>query len=233
VLPLEEAASAVRAGRVRVNGRVQTQPLAASRPEDVVTLDGVRVSLAAPTRALVLHKPAGVVCSRRDPEHEGTVFDALAQVLPPSLRGFSWHAAGRLDRQTTGFLLFTNDERLLAHVTSPKTHLPKRYLATVSGSPGEAALEPLRRGMLLDDGPTRPAQARLRNPRCVELTLTEGRHHQVKRMLGALGFPVLMLHREAVGGVELDVPVAQMRELTQEEIRGGLGFEARGAPVPI
>ena len=224
VLPKAEAEAAIAAGRVRLNGKVQRQPLAALRPGDRVELDGHAVSIAARTLAFMFHKPAGLVCAGSDPEGVGTVFDALHRVLPEALRSFGWHAIGRLDRNTTGLLLFTNDERLVAHATSPKTHLPKRYVARVSGTLSDEKLEPLRRGMTLDDGPTRPAEARIRAPGVVELTLTEGRHHQVKRMLGAVGLPVLELAREAVGGLVLDVALGEGRLLTDEEIATKLQF---------
>jgi pseudouridine synthase len=97
-------------------------------------------------------------------------------------------------------------------------------VARVKGCPPEAALQALRDGLVLEDGPTRPAGARLREPDVVELTLTEGRHHQVKRMLAAVGHPVLALHREAVGGVVLDVAESDWRLLREEEVAEGLGF---------
>jgi pseudouridine synthase len=224
VLPRAEAEVAIAAGRVRLNGKVQRQPLAALRPEDRVELDGRAVSLEARTLAFAWHKPAGLVCAGTDPEGVGTVFDGLRRALPPELRSYEWHAIGRLDRNTTGLLLFTNDERLVEHVTSPKTHLDKRYVAKVSGALTDEKLEPLRRGITLDDGPARPAHARIRAPGVVELALTEGRHHQVKRMLGAVGLPVLELAREAVGGLELDVSVGEGRLLSDEEIEIKLSF---------
>jgi 23S rRNA pseudouridine2605 synthase/16S rRNA pseudouridine516 synthase len=148
-------------------------------------------------------------------------------VLPPELRGYEWYAVGRLDRDTTGLLLFTNEERLVAHATSPETHVPKRYVAEVAGQPSEAALQKLREGLVLEDGPTRPAGARLLAPSRVELVLTEGRHHQVKRMLAAVGHPVRTLHREAVGEVSLDVPEGSYRFLTEIEVHEGLQFRER------
>lgn len=224
VLPLVEAEQAIRRGKVTVNRKVVTQPFAPVREGDVVAVDGRRVSLAVATRVLAFHKPAGVVTSGTDAQGQGTVFERLFEVLPRELRTFGWHAVGRLDRNTTGLLLFTNDERFVQHATSPKSHLPKRYLATVSGKLDDAKLEPLRRGMELDDGPTLPARASIRAPGVVELTLFEGRNHQVKRMLGAVGLPVTALHREAIGTLECDVPVGQLRELSEAEIREALGY---------
>ncbi len=129
---------------------------------------------------------------------------------------------------TTGLLLFSNDERFVAHATSPETKLPKRYLARVSGQVTEPKLEQLRQGLRLDEeeAPTRPAKARQLPDARVELTLTEGRHHQVKRMLGAVGLPVLALHREAIGTLQVDVPEGQCRLLSEDEVRTLLGYVA-------
>ncbi|NTX63827.1 rRNA pseudouridine synthase [Myxococcus sp. CA051A] len=224
VLPRAEAEEAIRAGRVEVDGRVELEPFAPVRPGGVVRVDGRECSLAASTRVLMFHKPSGPVVHGSDPEGVGTVFERLRAVLPESLRGFEWYTVGRLDRDTTGLLFFTNDERFVRHGTAPETHLPKRYVARVSGRPGAAALQRLREGVELEDGLTRPAEARLREPDVVELTLTEGRHHQVKRMLAAVGHPVLALHREAVGTVVLDVAESTWRALRDEEVSEGLGF---------
>ncbi len=225
ILPPQEAERAIAAGRVRVAGRVVTEPLALLRPDDEVRLDGRVVSLAAPTLVLAFHKPRGCVVSNRDELGRPTVFDLLARALPPELARYGWHALGRLDLDTTGLLLFSNDERLVAHATLPETHLPKRYLARVQGTPTDERLEPLRRGLKLDDGDARPAKAEVRGEREVALTLTEGRFHQVKRMLAAVGLPVRALHREAVGDLELDVPEGGYRVLTDEEVARRLGFE--------
>ena len=229
LLPPDEAEKAILAGRVNLRGEVVREPLALLRPTDEVRLDGRRVNLAAPTHVLMFHKPAGCVVSNRTEAGLPTVFELLGAALTPELARFGWHALGRLDRNTTGILLFSNDERLVGHATLPKTHLPKRYLAQVQGTPDDARLEPLRRGMSLDDGPTLPAKVRLRGPHEVELTLTEGRSHQVKRMLGAVGLPVRRLHREAVGRVVLDVPEGKWRLLSEEEVRDGLGFRPRAS----
>ncbi|MBZ4422238.1 pseudouridine synthase [Myxococcus sp. RHSTA-1-4] len=224
VLPRAEAEVAIREGRVEVDGRVEREPFAPVRPGMEVRVDGRVRELATSVLALMFHKPAGPVVHGSDPEGVGTVFERLRAVLPEEMRGYEWLAVGRLDRDTTGLLLFTNDERLVRHGTSPETHVAKRYVARVSGRPPEAALQRLREGLVLEDGPTRPAGALSRAPDVVELTLTEGRHHQVKRMLAAVGHPVLALHREAVGGVVLDVPEGAWRMLRAEEVREGLGF---------
>jgi 23S rRNA pseudouridine2605 synthase/16S rRNA pseudouridine516 synthase len=232
VLPLHEAEQAIRAGRVLLDGRVEESPLAPVLPASRASLDGNEVSLAWRTRVLEFHKPAGLVTHGSDPRGLGTVFAGLRAVLPPGLQGFGWHAVGRLDRDTTGLLLFTNDEKFAAHVTAPATHLPKRYLARVGARPTEAQLERLRAGVLLDDGtPSLPAQAQARGDDSLALVLTEGRHHQVKQMLNAVGLSTLALHREAVGGLELAVPSGGWRALDDEEVRGKLLFEPRAAPL--
>lgn len=223
-LPLNQAERAIQEGRVKIDGAVVKQPFTPVREGMRVTLDGREVDIARMTRVLMLHKPAGVVTAGIDQHGVGTVFDTLAAALPDALRGYQWHAVGRLDRDTTGLLLFTNDERFVQHATSPQTHLPKRYLATVSEKATEAQLQPLRDGIVLDDGPARPANARLFEPGLVELTLTEGKHHQVKRMLAAVGLPVLKLHRQAIGTLELDVAEGAVRELSRSEIAERLNF---------
>jgi 23S rRNA pseudouridine2605 synthase/16S rRNA pseudouridine516 synthase len=233
VLPRAEAEQAIRDGRVELDGRVEREPFAPVAPGAVVRVDGQVRPLKAPLHVLMFHKPAGVVVAGSDPEGVGTVFERLRAVLDAGLQGFEWYAVGRLDRDTTGLLLFTNDERVVRHGTAPETHLPKRYAATVAGRPGEQALARLREGITLEDGPTRPAGARLLAPDRVELVLTEGRHHQVKRMLAAVGHPVLALHREAVGAVVLDVPEGAWRLLRATEVAEGLGFrEDAGGAAP-
>lgn len=224
VLTQAEADRAIRGGRVRVNGRVVRQPLAPVEASDEVRLDGQRVSLGAPVLALMLHKPKDAVTSRSEPGGARTVFDVLLPALPRELRRFEWHAAGRLDRDTTGLLLFTNDERLVEHLTSPDRHLPRRYRATVQGAADEARLRRLRQGVDLPDGPARALEATAPAPGEVELVITEGRNHQVKRMLGEVGLPVRALHRAAVGGLTLDVPEGAFRRVTDDEIVQSLGF---------
>ena len=225
-VPPEELEATISSGRVRVDGHVVTKPFTPVSPGQRVTVDGLPVDIARVSRVLMLHKPAGVIAEgagHRD--MRPSVLDVLRPLLPPALRGYTWLAVGRLDVDTTGLLLFTNDERFVQHATSPKTHLPKRYLARVHEKVTEAMLQPLRDGIALDDGPARPATARVREPGLVELTLTEGRNHQAKRMLAAVGLPVLKLHREAIGTLVVDVPEGEMREVSDEEVRKALQYE--------
>ncbi|MEW5740958.1 MAG: pseudouridine synthase [Myxococcota bacterium] len=228
VAPLAEAEHLIHSGRVTVDGKVVRQPLAPVKAAACVEVDGQRVDVRPTTRVLMFHKPKGLVTAASDAEGEGTVFEALLRVLPAGLQRFGWHAVGRLDRDTTGLLLFTNDERFVAHATRPETHLPKRYVAKVGAAVTEDKLARLRRGVEVEKGVTsRPAEARAREKDVVELTLTEGRYHQVKRMLNAVGLPTLSLHREAVGGLTLDVMEGAFREVTDAEVRDALSYTPR------
>ena len=225
LLPLREAERAIREGRVRVGGRVVRQPLAPVPADGEVRLDGRVVSLEVKALALMLHKPRDAVTTRSEPGGARTVFDVLLPALPEDLKRYEWHAAGRLDRDTTGLLLFTNDERLVEHLTAPERRLPKRYRATVQGAVDESKLQRLRDGVELSDGPARAEEARAAAPGQVELVLTGGRNRQVRRMLAAVGLPVTALHRVGVGGLELDVREGEWRRVSDEELRTALGFQ--------
>lgn len=225
ILSQDDATRAIREGRVSLDGRVVTQPMTLLRPGTTVRVDGQKVDLTVRTLTLMFHKPAGCLTSTRMQRLVPTVFDLLLPSLTSRLAAFHWHAVGRLDKDTTGLLLFTNDERLVGYVTSPDSRIPKRYVARVQGGAEEAKVDPLRRGIQLEDGPTRPAKVEIRDAKTVEVELTEGRHHQVKRLLGAVGLPVNALHRAAVGALELDVPEGAWREVTENEVREKLGFE--------
>lgn len=227
VLPLNEAERAIREGRVSVNGKVATVVVAPLDEGARIEVDGERVDVSPSTRVLAFHKPKGLVVDGRDREGIGTVFERLHQLLPTELKGYGWLAVGRLDRDTTGLLFFTNDERFVAHATDPETKLPKRYVATVSGRISDAKLEKLRTGVELEDFSTLPAKAERRGLHDVALTLTEGKFHQVKRMLGAVGLATLELHREAVGEYVIDVPIDSIRLLTDEEVERLLGYRPR------
>src|SRR6516164_1221738 len=182
-------------GRVRVNGEPgRFETVVGSR--DVVEVDGQRVS-AEPLAHVLLYKPAGVVTTARDPQGRPTVVGLVPRephVVP----------VGRLDVDTTGALLLTNDGPLAHRLAHPRYGVEKVYEAEVEGDPDDGALEHLSEGIELEDGPTAPARARRLGPGRVELVLHEGRKHQVKRMLAAVGHPVVRLHRGGYAGLTLE-----------------------------
>jgi 23S rRNA pseudouridine2605 synthase len=146
---------------------------------------------------VILHKPAGTVTTARDPQGRPTVValvDHWARVVP----------VGRLDADTTGALLLTNDGELAHRLAHPRYEVEKVYEAEVEGEPSDEALERLRAGVELEDGPTAPARVRRLGADTVELAIHEGRKHQVKRMLAAVGHPVKRLHRSVYAGLSLE-----------------------------
>jgi len=164
---------------------------------------------------LMLNKPAGLICARRDDRH-ATVLDILPESLARRV-----HIVGRLDKDTTGLLLLSDDGAWSHRITSPRHACRKRYLATLAEPLIEVAEERFAEGMALrnEDKPTLPAALERVGERAARVTLQEGRYHQVRRMFAALGNHVEALHREAVGGVILDPGLApgEWRELTQSE----------------
>jgi 23S rRNA pseudouridine2605 synthase len=200
----------IKAGRVTVNGEPgQLNTVVGAR--DRVAVDGEEVARQR-LRYVLLHKPAGVVTTARDPQGRPTVVELVPdepRVVP----------VGRLDVDTTGALLLTNDGRLAHRLAHPRYGVEKTYVAEVEGDPDEAALERLRDGVELDDGRTAPARAGRLGPGRVELVLHEGRKHQVKRMLAAVGHPVTRLHRSAYAGLTLEgLEPGACRELEPSEV---------------
>lgn len=207
------------AGRVRVNDCVVTELGAKVDPlVDVVRVDGRVVSLAGTCVYLALNKPSGVVTTMSDPQGRPTVATLVPVADHPGL-----FPVGRLDRDTTGLLLFTTDGELSHRLLHPRWKVDKTYLATVDGWPDENDVRTLKRGVQLDDGPTAPAHVRVleRLPQVsvLEITITEGRKRQVRRMFSAVGHPVRELHRIRFGPIELaGLPVGDWRALTTEEV---------------
>jgi 23S rRNA pseudouridine2605 synthase len=200
----------IRAGRVTVNGRPAGLATVV-QPGDRVEVDGEPIE-PEPLAYVLLHKPAGVVTTVRDPQGRPTVVGLVdhEQRLVP---------VGRLDADTTGALLLTNDGGLAHRLMHPRYEVDKVYVAEVEGNPGPDALRRLAERVVLDDGPTAPAVARSLGPGRVELTLHEGRKRQVKRMLEAVGHPVRRLHRSRYAGLDLrGLPAGRWRELSAEEI---------------
>jgi 23S rRNA pseudouridine2605 synthase len=202
----------IKAGRVTVNGEPgQLNTFVAAR--DRVALDGRAVELQ-PLAYVLLHKPAGVVTTARDPQGRPTVVDLVdhaARVVP----------VGRLDADTTGALLLTNDGELAHTLAHPRYEVEKVYEAEVEGEPSGEALERLRAGIELDDGRTAPARVRRlgQGQTLLELAIHEGRKHQVKRMLAAVGHPVKRLHRSVYAGLSLEgLEPGAWRELEPSEV---------------
>jgi 23S rRNA pseudouridine2605 synthase len=200
----------IKAGRVTVNGepgRLNTVVGA----HDRVEVDGEEVA-GQRLAYVLLHKPAGVVTTARDPQGRPTVVGLVPhepRVVP----------VGRLDVDTTGVLLLTNDGQLAHRLAHPRYGVEKTYVAEVERDPDEDALRRLREGIELEDGWTAPAGARRLGPGRVELVLHEGRKHQVKRMLSAVGYPVTRLHRSAYAGLTLEgLEPARWRELDADEV---------------
>jgi 23S rRNA pseudouridine2605 synthase len=200
----------IKSGRVTVNGEAgQLNTVVGAH--DLVAVDGKEVARQR-LRYVLLHKPAGVVTTARDPQGRPTVVElvpAEPRVVP----------VGRLDADTTGALLLTNDGQLAHRLAHPRYGVEKTYVTDVEGDPGEDVLRRLREGVELDDGPTAPARARRLGRGRVELVLHEGRKHQVKRMLAAVGHPVTRLHRSAYAGLTLEgLEPAEWRELEPSEV---------------
>jgi 23S rRNA pseudouridine2605 synthase len=207
----------IRAGLVCVDGRVVTDPLT------WVDLDRQEITCAGEPQAavtpltLALHKPRGVVTTRRDERGRRTVYD----LLPPDL---PWlFPVGRLDADSEGLLILTNDSTLATRLTEPEQHVPKTYHVTVAGRPTPEALDTLRNGVELPDGKTRQALVRVlqegAKTTTLEVVLTEGRNRQIRRMGAAVGHKVKRLVRVAIGGYQLgDLALGQYRRLTARDV---------------
>jgi 23S rRNA pseudouridine2605 synthase len=204
------AGELVKAGRVSVNGRPGTLDDVVSDQDDV-RVDGTP---AMPQRArhVLLHKPRGVVTTVRDPQRRPTVVElvsGLERVVP----------VGRLDIETSGALVLTNDGPLAHRLAHPRHGVEKTYVADVTGLPSEQVVEALATGVDLDDGRTSPARVRLLGRSRIELVLHEGRNRQVRRMCEAVGHPVLRLHRSGYAGLGVKgLGPGESRELTQDEV---------------
>jgi 23S rRNA pseudouridine2605 synthase len=200
----------IKAGRVSVNGE-PGQLNTVVGAHDRVEVDGEEVARQRLAYVL-LHKPAGVVTTARDPQGRPTVVGLVPhepRVVP----------VGRLDADTTGALLLTNDGQLAHRLAHPRYGVEKTYVAEVEGDPDDHALRLLREGIELEDGRTAPAGVRRLGPGRVELVLHEGRKHQVKRMLAAVGHPATQLHRSGYAGLTLEgLDPGAWRELTRAEV---------------
>jgi 23S rRNA pseudouridine2605 synthase len=213
----------IRSGRVTVDGVTVTDPARDVAAGAEVTADGRVVEPEADLVVYLLNKPPGVVSTARDPQKRPTV----VSLVPAAQR---LYPVGRLDADTTGLILLTNDGELAHRLMHPRFKVAKTYRARVAGGPVRAsALRRLESGVQLDDGPTAPAEARLLAPDTIELTIREGRKRQVKRMCQAVGHRVRELERTRFGPLTLgDLKQGRYRKLTQRELQA---LAAAGAPT--
>ncbi|HEU5249923.1 MAG TPA: pseudouridine synthase [Thermoanaerobaculia bacterium] len=218
-----EAEEWIREGRVRVNGQVVGLGDRADPDRDAIRVDGKRVRPRAGAKSYVLlNKPKGYVTTVDDPEGRNTVLD----LLPPRVRGVV-KPVGRLDVQTEGLLILTDDGELARLVTDPSTGCPKEYRVKVSGVPGDAQLARLRRGIPLDGRPTRAAEIERVSTTArggagntwLRVVLKEGRTRQIRRMFETIGHPVSKLKRVAIGPIRDDrLPTGAWRPLSRVEV---------------
>ena len=206
------------AGRVSVNGEVVTELGAKVDPMlDEVRVDGRVVNLSDEPTTIMLHKPSGVITTMKAQSDRPIVADLVPLDEYPAL-----YPIGRLDADTTGLLLFSTDGELGNNLLHPSRHVPKTYRAHIKGALSDRQADALRAGVVLDDGPTQPAEVELVDGRRtdVRITVHEGRYHQVKRMFEAVGHPVRTLHRETFGPLSLgDLPCGKWRKLAPDEVR--------------
>jgi 23S rRNA pseudouridine2605 synthase len=228
-----EARKWVAAKRVKVNGKVVTDPdMWVDLERDRVALDNKPLTKVERTY-LLLYKPTGYITTHRDPQGRPTVYD----LLPEQDRYL--FSVGRLDLDTSGLLILTNDAQFAERLTNPEYHVPKTYLVKASRVVTDDDLTRLRSGIELSDGPTRPAKVTRVSANKFEITITEGRNRQVRRMVEALDANVRKLVRVAIGDVRIgDLQMGKFRELSDAELRklipsgGGGRGRSEGSTVP-
>jgi 23S rRNA pseudouridine2605 synthase len=217
----------IEGGHVRVNGEVARLGRRVDTRVDVVEVDGVSIGVRPDAVYYLLNKPAGVVTTASDPQGRPIVVD----LVPQAPRVFP---VGRLDTDTEGLLLLTNDGQLAHGLTHPSRGVEKEYLVWVEGRPSRGSVRQLREGVELDDGPTAPARASLSAPDLLRLTIHEGRNRQVRRMCEAVGHPVRRLVRVRIGPLsDRRLKPGDWRELTQDEVRSLEVAVAGGAERPL
>jgi 16S rRNA pseudouridine516 synthase len=214
-LTRSQAGKLIRQGLVLVDQQLCKQPATQLKPEQQVELEGEALQLTGP-RYFVMHKPAGYVCSTDDPDHN-TVF-----VLMDEPRLDKLHTVGRLDLDTTGLLLITDDGQWSHKISSPKHECAKTYRAWLADPVDESAIQLFAQGVMLrgEKHPTKAAELEIIHPQECLLTIHEGRYHQVKRMFAAIGNKVEKLHREKIGDFVLDANTlaeGEYRHLTPAE----------------
>ncbi|KRN75787.1 hypothetical protein IV73_GL000286 [Weissella kandleri] len=210
----------IEAGRVKVNGVVVTTLGTKVEPHDHIEVDGSPLEGSQKHVYYLLNKPRGVVTTASDDKNRATVLDVLSDVTERV------YPVGRLDYDTTGALLLTNDGELANQLMHPRYRIDKVYVAKVKGIPTNDELKTLRQGVVIDGQKTAEARAEIlrtdtrKNTATLELTIHEGRNHQVKNMLKKVGHPVLKLHRERYGMLEVhDLVSGEYRALTHNEVQ--------------
>lgn len=223
-----EAEKMIEAGRVRLNGTVVYLGQRANPDVDSLEVDGKPIESHNRPESiyLLLNKPVGVVSTCRDSRKRRTILDLLPKRLS---QGQGLHPVGRLDAESTGAILLTNDGTLTFHLTHPRYHVPKTYRVWVQDHPPESVLQLWRQGVDLLGKKTKPAQVRVlertRENTLLEIVLTEGRNRQIRRVAELLSYPVIHLHRTAIGPIQLkpddepELPSGHYRFLKDFEIR--------------
>ena len=215
-LTRSQAAKVLRQSAVTVNGKIEKSGAVKVSPDDEIYYDGERLTWVENGQYIMLHKPQGYICSHEDGDYP-TIYQFFDYPLSARL-----HSAGRLDVDTTGLVLLTDDGQWSHRITSPKFHCEKTYLVTLAEPVEVNYVQACADGILLrgEKEPTKPATLEILDDYNVNLTLSEGRYHQVKRMFAALGNKVVALHRWKIGNVVLDEHLAEgeFRSLTEEEI---------------
>ncbi len=222
-----QAEEMIKLERVKVNGVLAHLGQKVNPETDTISVDGKKVSeRKRPVLTyLLINKPSGVVSTCYDPQSRPTVLE----LLPEELRsGLGIHPVGRLDADSTGALILTNDGDLTFKLTHPRHNIPKTYRVVVKGHPPETTLQRWREGVFLDNRKTRTAQVKLidkiSGKSCLEIILKEGRNRQIRRIAKKLGHPVIQLHRTAIGSIQLQLPKKEhlpegsFRYLTDKEI---------------
>ena len=213
----------IEGGHITVNGEIAILGRRVDPTIDLIEIDGIAIGVKPGLVYYLINKPVGVITTASDPEGRSTVVD----FVPPEPRVFP---VGRLDVDTEGLLILTNDGELTHRLTHPSFGVDKEYLAHVQGKPNAGALKKLREGVELEDGFTAPAKVGVVAPSLLRIVIHEGRNRQVRRMCEAVGHPVVRLIRARIGPLRDDqLQPGEMRQLTQVEVRS-LEQAASGKP---
>jgi 23S rRNA pseudouridine2605 synthase len=214
------AETVIAGGRVSIDGEIVLDPARDVGENNRVSVDGRVLDGPEPRVVYAVHKPLGVLSTARDSHGRPTVVELLNKGPTHSSTHLRLYPVGRLDADSSGLILLTNDGELANRLTHPRFEVEKTYRATLGGNTvGEGALQALRRGVELDDGPTAPARVRRIRGNLIELTIKEGRNRQVRRMGEAVGHQVLALERVAFGPLRLEgLAPGQNRRLDEQEI---------------